>query len=83
MTVCRHSPMPLICSEDSLTRNDEEPDELLEFEELRDVSLVTDAFFMVFCVAVRLHSVEKKKKSTRQKVNIIIQNVDVRWITII
>lgn len=52
-------PMPLICSEESLTRKEEELDELLDwkdFEELRDVSLVIDDFFIVFCVAVRLHS---------------------------
>lgn len=52
-------PMPLICSEESLTRQEEEPDVLLDWEDWRDVSLVTDDFFLVCCVAVRLHSVKK------------------------
>lgn len=54
--------MPLIWSEVSLTRNDVGLDELLDFadsEDWRDVSRVTDDFFVVFCVAVRLHSVKR------------------------
>lgn len=49
--------MPM--SEESLMSKDEEPEVLLDSEDWRDVSLVTDDLFLVWCVAVRLHSVTK------------------------
>lgn len=73
-------PMPLFWSEESLTRNEGEPDELLDSDEWRDVSLVTDDFFTVFCVAVRLHSV--KRNLTRYRSN-VIQRFDVELINIV
>lgn len=51
--------MPLLWSEVSLKRKAEELLELDESEDWRDVSRVTEDFFAVFCVAVRLHSVKR------------------------
>lgn len=52
-----HSPIPLLWSKESLTRKEEELEELWDWDEFdRVVNLVTDDFFTVFCVAVRLHS---------------------------
>lgn len=51
--------MPLLCSEASLKRKAEEWLEWDESEDCRDVSRVTEDFFAVFCVAVRLHSVKR------------------------
>lgn len=62
--------MPLICSDKSVTRKEVELDELLDwedFEEWRDLSLVTDDFFVVFCVAVRLQSIKNKFHKTNVK----------------
>lgn len=68
---CQFVPIPSLCSEMSLLRK-EELEELLPREvlEWRDVLLVSDDFFAVFCVAVRLHSV--KKKTHMMKVNVIV-----------
>ena len=53
--------MPLGSSGESLARKEE----LLDSEELREVTPLTDDFFFVFCVAVRLQSEERKlMKST-------------------
>lgn len=59
--LCLCLPMPLIDSELSLTRKADDPPELLDsedIEELTDVNMVNEDFFAVFCVAVRLHSVK-------------------------
>lgn len=49
--------MPLICSEELRPRKEAELDELLAWEEFED----PDDFFVVFCVAVRLHSKDGKR----------------------
>lgn len=60
-----HVPIPQMFSDGSLTRQEEELDELLDFEELTGVSFIDFVFFTVFCVAVRLHSEKRKDKCER------------------
>lgn len=63
-----HLLMPLLCSDESVTRKEVELDELLDWENFEDFNLVSDDFFTVFCVAVRLHSVKRNSTEKNREI---------------